>query len=94
MLTVAYRAIVVGMSLVFGLVARRVALWPRDGDDAGLAAQHVASLAPLGVRGVLCAVVQTALATSTAPLSRHHHRAILHPTTLLRTAPTLHESVL
>lgn len=82
------------VSLVLGPVTGRVALGPRDGDHAGLAAQQPAVLAPLSVRRVLRAVVPATLAACTAALTWQHHGAVFHLAALLYAVSTLHETVL
>lgn len=82
------------MSLMFGSVAGYVALWFGDGDDSCLAAQDPVLLVPLGMRGVLGAVVPASLALGAASLSRQLYRTVVHLPALVRATPTLHEAVL
>lgn len=82
------------MSLMFGSVAGYVALWFGDGDDSCLAAQDPVLLVPLGMRGVLRAVVPASLALGAASLSRQLYRAVVHLPALVRATPTLHKAVL
>lgn len=82
------------MPLMFRPVTRHVALWLGDGDDSSLTPQDLVVLIPLGVGGVLRAVVPAALALGAASLAGHHDRAVVHLPTLLHATPALHEAVL
>ena len=80
--------------LMFGPLAGYVALRLGDGDDSSFTSQDPVVFIPLCMGGMLGAVVPAPLAFGTAPLSRHHNRAVVHLPTLFHATPTLHEAVL